>query len=72
MGNDPLHEELKHGLHPDMVGERVVRAIRNRELFIFTHMETRNWLDRRHQRVHAAFEDCESWLGEHDAHLRSL
>ena len=70
-GNDPLHDELKTGLHPDTVGERVVRAIRARELFVFTHMETRDWLDRRHQRIRDAFDDCERWLGEHDAHGRS-
>jgi NAD(P)-dependent dehydrogenase (short-subunit alcohol dehydrogenase family) len=70
-GNDPLHDELRHGLPPDVVGERVVRAIRNRELFVFTHMETREWLERRHHRVRDAFEGCEQWLGERDAHLRS-
>jgi NAD(P)-dependent dehydrogenase (short-subunit alcohol dehydrogenase family) len=63
-GNDPLHEELKHGLHPDVVGRRVVRAIRNRGLFVFTHMQTKDWLDRRHQRIRSAFDDCERWLGE--------
>ena len=63
-GNDPLHEELKGSLHPDTVGERVVRAIRNRELFVFTHMETRDWLDRRHQRIRDAFDDCERWLAQ--------
>jgi NAD(P)-dependent dehydrogenase (short-subunit alcohol dehydrogenase family) len=63
-GNDPLHEEPKHGLHPDVVGRRVVRAIRNRELFVFTHMQTKDWLDRRHQRIRSAFDDCERWLGE--------
>jgi NAD(P)-dependent dehydrogenase (short-subunit alcohol dehydrogenase family) len=65
-GNNPLHEELKTGLHPDVVGERVVRAIRGRELFVFTHMQTKGWLDRRHQRVRDAFDDCERWLAEHD------
>jgi NAD(P)-dependent dehydrogenase (short-subunit alcohol dehydrogenase family) len=63
-GNDPLHEELKHGLHPDVVGGRVVQAIRNRELFVFTHMQTRDWLDRRHQRIRDAFDHCEQWLAE--------
>jgi NAD(P)-dependent dehydrogenase (short-subunit alcohol dehydrogenase family) len=61
-GNDPLHDELKHGLHPDTVGERVVRAIRERELYVFTHMQTRDWLDQRHRRIHDAFEGCERWL----------
>jgi NAD(P)-dependent dehydrogenase (short-subunit alcohol dehydrogenase family) len=65
-GNDPLHEELKHGLHPDTVGVRVVRAIRKRELFVFTHMHTKAWLDRRHQRIGGAFDDCEQWLAQRD------
>jgi len=63
-GNDPLHEELKTGLHPDVVGERVVWAIRKRELFVFTHMQTKDWLDRRHQRIRDAFDSCEQWLAE--------
>jgi NAD(P)-dependent dehydrogenase (short-subunit alcohol dehydrogenase family) len=63
-GNDPLHEELKTGLHPDAVGARVVRAIRERELFVFTHMQMKDWLDRRHRRIQAAFDGCERWLVE--------
>jgi len=63
-GNDPLHEELKTGLAPDTVGERVVRAIRNRELYVFTHMQTRDWLDARHRRIHDAYGDCERWLAQ--------
>jgi NAD(P)-dependent dehydrogenase (short-subunit alcohol dehydrogenase family) len=62
--DDPLHEQLKRGLHPDMVGERVVRAIRQRELFVFTHLETKAWLDARHQRIVDAYGDCARWLAE--------
>jgi NAD(P)-dependent dehydrogenase (short-subunit alcohol dehydrogenase family) len=61
-GNARLEEELRHGLAPDTVGERVVRAIRDRELFIFTHMETREWLERRHQRLMEAYRACDHWL----------
>jgi NAD(P)-dependent dehydrogenase (short-subunit alcohol dehydrogenase family) len=71
-GNDPLHDELQFGMHPDAVGARVVHAIQARELFVFTHMECRDWLDQRHQRIHAAFDACERWIGEADAHERSL
>jgi NAD(P)-dependent dehydrogenase (short-subunit alcohol dehydrogenase family) len=63
--DDPLHEELKRGLDPDTVGERVVRAIRRRELFVFTHLETKTWLDERHQRIVDAYGDCARWLAEH-------
>jgi NAD(P)-dependent dehydrogenase (short-subunit alcohol dehydrogenase family) len=60
-GHDRLQEELAHGLDPDAVGERVVRAMRARELFVFTHMETKAWLDARHQRLRDAYDDCERW-----------
>ena len=63
-GNNPFQKELENGLEPDVVGERVVRAIRQRELYIFTHMETKQWLLARHQRIIDAFEDCERWLAE--------
>jgi NAD(P)-dependent dehydrogenase (short-subunit alcohol dehydrogenase family) len=62
--DDPLHEDLKRGLDPDRVGERVVRAIRARELFVFTHLETKAWLDERHQRIAAAYGECERWQSE--------
>ena len=58
---DRLEAQLKGGLDPDTVGERVVRAIRQREFFVFTHMETRDWLDERHQRIRDAYAECEHW-----------
>jgi NAD(P)-dependent dehydrogenase (short-subunit alcohol dehydrogenase family) len=63
-GNNRFQKELEHGLEPDVVGERVVRAIKNRELYVFTHMETRDWLLARHQRIIDAFQECERWLAE--------
>jgi len=63
-GNNPFQEELKSGLEPDEVGQRVVRAIRGRELYVFTHMETRAWLQTRHQRIIDAFAECERWQAE--------
>jgi hypothetical protein len=47
-----------------MVGERVVRAIKDRELYVFTHMQTKEWLFARHQRIIDAFNACESWVSE--------
>jgi hypothetical protein len=38
-----------------------VRAIRERELYVFTHMYTRDWLLARHRRIADAFADCERW-----------
>jgi NAD(P)-dependent dehydrogenase (short-subunit alcohol dehydrogenase family) len=63
-GNDRLQKELEAGLDPDAVGERVVRAIRARELFVFTHMETKDWLDERHGRIVDAFGECARWQAE--------
>jgi NAD(P)-dependent dehydrogenase (short-subunit alcohol dehydrogenase family) len=63
-GNDPLHQQLKGGLDPDIVGERVVRAIREREFFVFTHRETKAWLAQRHQRILDAYAECARWEAE--------
>jgi NAD(P)-dependent dehydrogenase (short-subunit alcohol dehydrogenase family) len=70
-GHDRLQEELAHGLDPDVVGERVVRAMRRRELFVFTHMETKAWLDARHQRIHDAYDECEQWDQERATEKRA-
>jgi NAD(P)-dependent dehydrogenase (short-subunit alcohol dehydrogenase family) len=61
---NPLQQELASGLDPDLVGDRVVRAIKNRELYIFTHMQTREWLLARHKRIIDAFDACEAWIAE--------
>lgn len=44
---------------PDRVGARVLAAIENRDLFIFTHQETRSWLEERHERIRAGFDALE-------------
>jgi NAD(P)-dependent dehydrogenase (short-subunit alcohol dehydrogenase family) len=63
-GNNPFQQELETGLEPDEVGERVVRAIRGHELYVFTHMETKDWLLARHRRIIDAFDECERWQAE--------
>lgn len=55
---------LQQGLHPDLVGERVLHAIRNGEFIVFTHDWARPLLDERHARIQAAFDACEEWLAE--------
>lgn len=60
-GNNPFQRELETGLEPDQVGDRVVQAIRDRELYVFTHMETKDWLLARHRRIVDAFDACERW-----------
>jgi NAD(P)-dependent dehydrogenase (short-subunit alcohol dehydrogenase family) len=42
---------LAGGLPPDAVGERVLSAIQTGEFFIFTHPETREWLETRYRRI---------------------
>jgi NAD(P)-dependent dehydrogenase (short-subunit alcohol dehydrogenase family) len=63
-GNNAFQSELDEGLEPDVVGDRVVRAIRHNEFYVFTHMHTRDWLTARHQRIIAAFDECERWIQE--------
>jgi len=67
-GNSPFQKELEHGLEPDEVGARVLWAIRRRELYVFTHMETKDWLLARHRRIIGAFEECERWDAERLGH----
>ena len=55
---------LDAGLTPDQVGERVLRAIRKGEFYIFTHDWARELLDQRHARIQAAFDECERWYEE--------
>lgn len=64
---NPLQKELDSGLEPGVVGDRVVRAIRDRELYIFTHMQTKEWLLARHKRIIDAFDACEAWIAESPA-----
>ena len=54
----PNQISLEGGLPPDLVGERVVQAIRDDELFVFTHDEPRAWLEARHRSVLAAFDSA--------------
>ena len=64
-GNNTLQKEVESGgLEPDVVGERVVRAMRDRELYVFTHMEQKEWLEARHQRIIDAFDNCERWIAD--------
>ena len=51
-------------LPPEAVGERVVHAIHHREFFIFTHAEPRQWLERRHRRIMAGFDDLERYQAQ--------
>ena len=47
---------LKEGLSPDQVGQYVFRAIQDDDFFIFTHPETRAWVEEWHARVMQGFD----------------
>jgi len=44
------------GMAPDAVGERVLRAIRDSDFFVFTHQAPRAWIEARHARLMAGFD----------------
>ena len=48
-------------LEPDVLGRRVVQAIRNREFYVLTHASERDVIKARHTRIEAAFDRAESW-----------
>ena len=54
-GAEGLQAALASGLAPDNVGERVLRAIRDKELYIFTHAAPKTWFSARFERILAAF-----------------
>ena len=55
-----IAEALRSGLDPKQVGERVLNAIRNNELYVFTHPELRAGVDQRHANISAAFDRAAS------------
>ena len=54
-------DELKAGMDPDTIGRRVLAAIRDGDLYVFTHLATKAWLERRHAKIIAAFDATERW-----------
>jgi NAD(P)-dependent dehydrogenase (short-subunit alcohol dehydrogenase family) len=54
--SETLRGLLKAGMHPDTIGQWVLRAIRDRIFYILPHAETREWLDARHERIRDAYE----------------
>ena len=49
---------------PEAVGHRVLAAIRNRDFFIFTHAHTRAWIEARHARLMAGFDQLDAYLAD--------
>lgn len=54
--NARLRAAVAAGMSPDAVGERVLRAIREREFYVFTHAEPKARLEARFRRILAAFD----------------
>jgi len=53
------HDELQAlGAQPDVIGRRLVAAMRAGEFFVFTHDVTRAWLEERHARIMAAYDSA--------------
>jgi len=51
-----MQKVVQGGLPPDIVGERVVEAVKAKELYIFTHPNYRAVVQQRFQQIDAAFE----------------
>ena len=60
-GPDRTPDVIRAGMKPDMVGRRVLEAIRNDEYYVFTHLETRDWLVARHQKIIDGYEGAARW-----------
>jgi NAD(P)-dependent dehydrogenase (short-subunit alcohol dehydrogenase family) len=49
-------------LLPDEVGDRVLAAIRHGDFYIFTHPETRAWIEARHAKLMEGYDALDSYL----------
>lgn len=49
-------QNIMNGLDPDLVGARVVEAIENGELYIFTHPDMRAFVEQRFEAIRSAFD----------------
>lgn len=58
---DRTPEELRKGMSGDLIGRRVLAAIRDGDLYVFTHVATKAWLERRHQQIVDAYAATERW-----------
>jgi NAD(P)-dependent dehydrogenase (short-subunit alcohol dehydrogenase family) len=61
--NHFMGDLIKDGLSGEAVGKRVVGAIEDGDFYIFTHPETREWLEARHERIRAALDKASRLAG---------
>ena len=60
-GPDRTPDEIRRGMNPDLIGRRVLAAIRDNDFYIFSHIETEDWLKARHRRIEAGFDATKRW-----------
>jgi NAD(P)-dependent dehydrogenase (short-subunit alcohol dehydrogenase family) len=58
---EAMRGAMGRGLTPEVVGQRVLQAIRQREFYVLTHAGERATIKARHQRIEAAFDRAEAW-----------
>jgi NAD(P)-dependent dehydrogenase (short-subunit alcohol dehydrogenase family) len=58
---DPMRGTMGHALPPEIVGQRVLNAIQQREFYVLTHAAERAAIKARHERIEAAFDRAEAW-----------
>lgn len=58
---EAMHGAMGRTLPPELVGMRVLQAIRDREFYVLTHAAERATVKARHDRIEAAFDRAESW-----------
>jgi NAD(P)-dependent dehydrogenase (short-subunit alcohol dehydrogenase family) len=55
---------------PEAAGARVLDAIAHEEFFVFTHPETRQWIEGRHRRLMAGFDALDRYLAGQGGSVR--
>ena len=54
-----VRHAVQTGLEPEEVAARTLSGIRDDDLYIFTHPDMRPWLDKRLERIRAAYDKAE-------------
>ncbi len=52
---------IRAGMTPDQAGRRVLAAIAANDFYVFTHMQTRDWLLARHSEIIAGYDAAQRW-----------
>lgn len=61
--NHFMGDMIKDGATPESVAEEVFAAVEADRFYIFTHPETRQWLEARHERIIAGFDRADAGPG---------